>query len=175
MYTSLKFLQKRLTPKRDSSQGFSLIEIVIATAMLSIFLISITLQFKKILEVGVLSTRSIQTNYLLEEGIEAVKSLRDESWSGKIANLRVGTVYYLSWNGSKWTTTTSAQVIDSTFTRSFTIASTTRDVNYDIVTSGGTDDVGARKVTMYVRWTPKNSSTVTTDSIEAYIMNIFAN
>lgn len=175
MYISLNFLQKKLTRKPDFLRGFSLIEIVIATAMLSIFLVSISLQFKKILEVGILSTRSIQTNFLLEEGVEAVKSLRDEGWTGKIANLRVGTVYYLSWNGAKWTTTVAPQVIDSMFTRSFTIASTTRDVNYDIATSGGTDDIGARKVTMSVSWTPKNSSAAITDSIETYIMNIFAN
>ena len=169
------FSQKKFFRKLAFAQGFSLLEIIVATAMLSIFLVSISVQFKKILEVGVLSTRSIQTNFLLEEGLEAVKSLRDESWSGKIANLKVGTVYYLSWNGTKWTSTTAPLVIDNTFTRSFTIASTTRDVNYDIVSVGGTDDIGARKVTMIVRHTPKNSITVITDSIEMYLMNIFAN
>ena len=157
------------------NRGVSLIEVIVASGMLSVFLVGASFHYKKALDVSEITTQHIQSSFLLEEGVEAVKSLRDESWSGKIANLKVGTDYYLYWSGTKWTPTTTPEMVENMFTRTFTLASTTRDVNYDIDPSGGTVDDGSRKVTIHVSWKPKSSNTLYTESVEAYIMNLFNN
>lgn len=169
------FHQKSFLHKSLTKRGFSILEVVVTTGILSVLFVTISHHHKKIVDVGYLTTRSIQANFLLEEGMEAVKSLRDESWSLKIAGLSIGTPYYLYWSGTKWTSTTTPQMIENTFTRTFTVASTTRDVNYDIVQSGGTNDPGTRKVTIKVSWNALLSGELTLVKVDGYIMNIFSN
>lgn len=141
--------------------------------MLALFIVSIALYYRKALEVSQETTHHIQAGFLLEEGIEAVKSLRDDGWTSNITPLNAGTAYYLTWNGSKWAATTTAAQIENTFWRTATFSTVSRDGNDDIVTSGGVNDPGTRKVRIDVTWDKKTAST--TESIETYITNLFNN
>lgn len=168
------FMQTLHTKILRQRRGFTLIEIVLATSMITTFLVSISMYYKKILDVSQDTTRHIQSGFLLEEGVEAVKLLRDTSWSTKIATLSTTTTYYLYWNGTSWTSTTTKQVTENVFTRSFTIADVRRDVS-DNIASSGTYDPSSKKVVFVVEWSRKGSRATTTESAETYMMNLFNN
>lgn len=164
-------MHKNITPRL----GFTIIEIVLGIGMLTMFLVTNTYYFKKILDLSQETTRSIQSGFLLEEGIEAVKILRDTSWATNIKPLTPGIKYYLLWTGSTWSTTTQPQVIETVFTRSFTLSSVNRDGSDNIVASGGSPDAGTMKVVVDVAWTSKANRATSTKSVETYITNLFNN
>ncbi len=155
-------------------RGFSLIEIVLGIGMLTVSLVSITSYYKKVLDVSNDTTRHIQSGFLLEEGLESVKMLRDLSWSTKIATLSTTTSYYLYWSGTQWTATTSSNLIENTFMRSFQLTDVKRDAS-DNVANIGTYDPGTKKLTVYVAWSHKGTKSVATDTAETYITNLFNN
>lgn len=156
------------------SRGFSIVEIVIGTAMLSMVLVSISGYYKKVLDVSQNTTLHIQSGYLLEEGFESIKLLRDQSWASKIAPLSTTTTYYFYWNGSNWTATSTKQIVENTFVRSFAITDVKRDGSSNIA-SAGTYDAGTKKVTISVVWQKKGGGSMATDTAETYITNLFNN
>ena len=158
----------------SNEQGFSLIEIILGIGMLTMSLVSITSYYRKVLDVSNETTRHIQSGFLLEEGLESVKMLRDQSWASKIATLSTTTSYYLYWNGTQWTATTTRQIVENTFTRTFKLADVKRDGS-DNISSAGTYDAGTKKVTVYVTWSRKGANNTATDTVETYIANLFNN
>ncbi len=166
--------------RNNNQAGFTLVEIVVGIGMITIFIGANFSYYKQVLSVSQQTTRHIQSGFLLEEGVEAIKLLRDESWSNNIATLTNGTKYYLQWNGTKWATSTTAQLIENTFTRYFTVSAVSRDNTGgvatldNIVSSGGVLDAGTKKIVMIVTWPMKGGGT-STSSVEAYITNIFNN
>lgn len=161
-------------PSRVSrDRGFTLIEILLGASMLALFIVSIALYYRKALEVSQETTHHIQSGFLLEEGVEAVKSMRDDGWTAYIVPLNPGTTYYFYWTGTKWRATTTPTMVENTFWRSMVVSNVNRDGNDDIVTSGGVLDPGTRKVRVDVSWSKKTASS--TESIETYITNLFNN
>ncbi|KKU67934.1 MAG: hypothetical protein UX89_C0010G0013 [Parcubacteria group bacterium GW2011_GWA2_47_16] len=156
-----------------STKGVSLVEVVIATALLFLALTGIVTAYNMFVRVGVTTMKTIQATYLLEEGVEAVASIRDFGWTSNIAGLTPGNNYFLFWNGSRWLSTTTVSKIDNTYTRSFTLANVNRGSGDVIVTSGGTVDAGTKKLTVSVSW--QNAATTTVRSISTYITNLFNN
>lgn len=169
--TIMQFSQKnfantnKLIPK-----GFGLIEIVVGSTILTISLIAISGYFQKALQLNQDSGKTVQASFLLEEGIEVVKFFRDTSWLN-ISGLIVGTSYFLQFDGAKWATTSSNVFVDNVFERKLVINNVSRDANDDIVSSGGTEDMDTKKVTVSVSWLGKNGTT--TKSISTYLTNIF--
>lgn len=119
--------------------------------------------------------RQTQASFLLEEGAEAVKSIRDASWA-TISGLTLGTNYYMTFNTgtNTWSLgTTPLGTIDGLFTRTVVLSGVSRDSNDDIVTSGGTyDDARTKKVTVSVSWPLSDASTSSKD-LSFYISDIF--
>lgn len=151
-----------------------LVEILVASAMLTLVLLSVDLYYKKVLDVSENTTRHIQSGFLLEEGIEALKLLRDQSWNTKIAALTVGTTYYLSWTGTTWSAVTTTQRVENIFYRTFVLSDVYRDGS-DNIASSGTLDPGTKKVSMSVAWRYQGGNATTTESAETYITNLFSN
>lgn len=163
------FLQK------NKSYGFTILEIVLGIAMITAFLVSNSYYYKKVLDVSEETTHSIQSGFLLEEGVEAVKLLRNESWSTNIDPLVAGTPYYLHWTGAAWVLTTTPEQVETVFTRTLKFENVNRDGSDDIVTSGGALDAGTKKVVVDVSWSSKGNRATSTKSVEAYVMNLFDN
>jgi len=159
---------------RSSRGGFMLVEILIASSMVTLVLLAVTLYYKKVLDVSEDTTRHIQSGFLLEEGVEALKQMRDQGWSTKIAPITVGTTYYLSWNGSVWSATTVPQRVENIFTRSFVFLNVYRDGS-DNIASSGTLDPGTKKVSMTVAWRYQGGNATSTESAETYITDLFSN
>ena len=163
-----------LRKKISIQKGFGLIEIVLGIGMLTVSMVSITSYYKKVLDVSNDTTRHIQSGFLLEEGLESVKMLRDQSWTTKIAALSTTTSYYLYWSGTQWTATTSSQLVENTFVRSFQLTDVKRDAS-DNIANVGTYDPGTKKLTVYVAWSHKGTKNVATDTAETYVTNLFNN
>jgi len=82
---------------------------------------------------------SVQVEYLLQDGAEAVKTIRDDAWVN-LSSLAYDTDYYLSFVDGAWSATSTPSSI-GIFTRSFSLGQVYRDnVTYDIASSGTADN-----------------------------------
>lgn len=153
-------------------KGFTLLEVIIGVTVIlsSIFsLLSISYLSTKVSGTNILN---FQAAFLLEEGAEAIRILRDSSWQNNIQALNNSTNYYLSFDGQKWQATTTNILIDNFFERKFTIEESYRDGNYDLSQSG-TIDPETKKINVFVSWPSRNGTT--TQSISFYLTNLFKN
>lgn len=153
-------------------RGISLIEIVVGTAVLLIAITGLLTAYNVFVRAGTTTLGTVQASYLLEEGIEAVSAMRDYGWTANIANLTAGSTYYLAWVSGRWTSTTTVTRIDNVYSRYFILSSVNRDASDNIAVSG-TNDVGTRKLTVYVSWPTK--ATTTLRSTSTYLTNLFSN
>ncbi|MBI2023223.1 prepilin-type N-terminal cleavage/methylation domain-containing protein [Candidatus Giovannonibacteria bacterium] len=154
-------------------RGFGILEIMISAAILSIVLFSLFSVFAAANKLNLLSSDKIRANFLAEEGLEAVRYLRDDGWTRNIAPLNSATDYYVSFNTStlQWSIgATNPGQIDGVFGRVITAGAVYRDSNDDITASGGTLDPDTLKITSTVTWSASN-----TLSVETYLTDLFAN
>jgi Tfp pilus assembly protein PilV len=169
---SVKYYGETKKSRQSWCGGFGLIEMLVGAAVLSSSLLGISTFFQASLQVSGTTESAIQGDYLLEEGVEGVKLLRDASYTNNIQTLSTTTPYYLLWNSSSWIATTTSALIDNTFERKFSIADVKRDANDDIA-STGTIDPKTKLVTVSVAWSSKGATT--TRSIGTYLTNLFNN
>lgn len=150
-------------------------EVVIASAIIGIITTTLMASISAVMKIGYRNTPYIQSALLAEEGAEALRVMRDTSWSSNIASLSNGTNYrfYFDSSASTYTATTTYFLIDSKFDRTFSLSAVSRDNNHDVVSSGGTNDSNSRKATITVSWRENNATT--TKVIETYISNAFEN
>ena len=116
--------------------------------------------------------KSTKAAYLASEGIEAIKTIRDSNWED-IKAISTSTSNYLYFNNtlSKWSATSTIEIIQSGFLRHFTIGDVYRDSNGDISVSG-TYDANTKKIIVYISWeTPLGQGME--KKITTYISNIF--
>lgn len=158
-----------------------MVEVLIGITMITIGILGLIGAYNYYLQVMIHNTPNIQAAYLLEESLESMQLLRDQSWSGNIATLSTATStkYYLTFNTttSKWSTTLTPQsLIDGFFDRTIIASSTYRNATKDIVpngTSGATLDASTTLITATVSW---NGGTGTTSkSLSVYLTNIWSN
>jgi len=157
----------------QKNKGFSLLEIVIASAILLLVTVTVFSSFATALSVSSKNTASLQAAFLLEEGHEALRNMRDWGYSTYIGSLSNNTPYRLAWESNHWMATTSTALIDGKFDRTFTLNTVNRDASHNIVASGGSVDANSKKVTVSVSWRSGNSTT--TRTMESYVSNIFSN
>ena len=138
---------------RNSSEGgFGLIEIIIVTAIVAVALFGF-------LQAGIVSLKllraekeNLEASLLAEEVLEAVRSVRDESWAGNISWRPDNTSYYPTMVNGKWQlATSSVGLINGTYTASTSFSSVVRDAQDKIAASGASDS-GTKKVTARVGW-----------------------
>lgn len=154
--------------------GFGMLEIVIGAALISVSLFGVVAVSSASLKATENATHSIQAAFLLEEGMEVMRFLRDSGWNTYIAPLNTATPYYLNFSAGAWTTTSSQVLdIDGIFERTFVINDVYRNIDDDIVTSGGTIDPNTKKITFSVSWSLRGITI--TKTISAYLTNILDN
>ncbi len=161
--------------KKNLKKGSGLVEILVAVFIFSIILGALINASSAYFSGAGVNLSSTKAAYLAEEGIEAVKTIRDFGWNN-ISALSDNTDYYLYFDTSSstnnvWKATTTPSIIDSNFIRTFKINSVYRDIDGRIILSGGTLDINTRKVISSVSWKSNNSTT--TKSLSTYITNIF--
>jgi Tfp pilus assembly protein PilV len=161
----------RMSPIRTRA-GTGMVEVIMAAAIMGIVLITVINVYHSLATMSLQNTSKIQTTFLLEEGVEALRVMRDSGWNTYIAPLTVGRTYYLKFQGGLWVATTTTQVIDD-YTRSFVLADVNRDGSFNITTSGGSADANSRKATVTITWDDKNGTT--TKTVDTYLFNTFGN
>lgn len=155
-----------------NSSGFSLVEVLIASAIISLTAIALMSAATKGIELSSRALRQVQASQLVEEGVEAVKSIRDTNWD-TISTLTPDINYYLSFdtNTNTWSLgTIQIDKIDGIFTRVVVFSDVNRDVNDDI-TETGTLDTGTKKANVIVTW--PSSGGVNSKNLNFYLANIF--
>jgi hypothetical protein len=153
-----------------NNKGMSLVEVLVGATIIVVFIVVVVGFYNTLLKQAYSVTESVQASFLSEEGYEAIRTMRDRSWSTTITPLSTTTTYYLSFYSNQWVATTTNVFIDSLFERKFTLGDVWRDVNDDIASSG-TYDAGVKKVTMTLSW--RKGGATTTKAVVSYIANIF--
>lgn len=148
-----------------------MIEIVVATSIITILVISMMSVVQRGIVVSRQTLHTIQSAYLLEEGAEAVRIIRDNGWVN-ISSLSTqpNTNYYLVFNNSTWTLSTTPNQIGN-FTRTINVSSVNRDVATGDISSNGNLDSGTKLININVSW-PEMGETKN-KSLSFYIANIF--
>ncbi len=148
------------------------VEILIAVSIITVSVLATMFVAQKSIHVSRQAFHSAQAAFLLEEGAEAVRIVRDNAWSN-VSGLVNGTTYYPTFSAGTWTLSTTTSNIVGIFNRSVTVDGVNRDnTTKDIVSSGGVSDTGTRLVTVTVSW--QEGSTTVSKSLQFYIMDIFS-
>jgi hypothetical protein len=154
------------------TKGFSLFEIVIGSAIMSLSVLGIFIAISSALGNGLATTDKVQAVLYAEEGLEALRHIRDIGWAN-IGDPADGTVYYLSTTTTAWATSSSpTPLLDGIFDRTVTILDVyRRDSDDDIVPSGDpapkTIDPNTRKIVSSVSF---GSEQVV---LTSYLANLF--
>lgn len=146
-------------------------EVVIGAAVILVLILSTSAAFSAFLKTALLDTHKIQATTLAEEGLEAMRFIRDSGWSN-LTTFPEGSPVYLDFTGTAWVSTTSISkmYIDSVFIRTILVEEVLRDANHEISSSGSVDD-NTRKVTASISW--QEGGATTTKAISTYLTNIF--
>lgn len=157
--------------RKNYQRGATLVEAVVAVSVFLVVVLSlsgvITFSMKAVLE----NATKVQAGFLAEEGLEAVRLMRDAGWTANIAGQSSGTPFYLEFNGAAWTATETSTTIEGIFERQVVFADVYRDFSQNIVSSGGTLDPNIRKVTVEVSWL--SAGATTTRALSTYLANVF--
>jgi type II secretory pathway pseudopilin PulG len=161
--------------KRIYTKGIGLVEIVVAVAILGTALGSIIITFSFYLTAALKNTEVIKATYLTEEGMEAVRILRDDDWDTNIAPVALNTDRYLTYATSTktWAISTSpaGNYVDGKYMRTVRFSSVSRNASQDIITVGGTVDPDTKYVEVTVSWLEGQATS--TRSIAGYLTNLF--
>jgi Tfp pilus assembly protein PilV len=161
---------------QKNQAGSLLIEVLVATSIIATSMIASIGVFGMMAHLAYRNTARLQASFLVEEGIEALKTVRNDSWSSKISPLTLNRQYYLYWLNSRWNISTTSTLVDDQFARYFVLSSVYRDSNFNIVSSttpGATIDTDMREVRMVADWTDEAGTS--TKSITTYLYNLFSN
>ena len=157
--------------------GFTLVEVLIACFIISMTTLALMSAASKGIELSNRALRQAQASMITEEGVEAVKIIRDTNWD-TISSLSLNTEYYLSFDTSSntWSLGTTPSIdpmtpIDGKFTRVVVFSEVLRDDN-DNINSTGTLDEGTIRVEVRTSW-PSSGETIS-KSITFYISDIFS-
>lgn len=153
-----------------NSPGFGLIEIVIVCGIVVMTFLVFMRAEAVALRLFRAGQENMESSLLAGEGLEAVRSVRDESWTNNIASLDdMGiTHYYPVVQNGKWQLTTVAQPSINGMYTSFVIFNKVFRDGQDKIAASGTADPNTRKVTSQVQWGSKTTSLV------SYITNFQA-
>lgn len=156
----------------NKTKGFMTIEVLIVAAIITVSTLAAMMVTQKSVSVSRQAFHVTQASFLLEEGAEAVRILRDNAWTN-ISGLTAGTNYYLKFSGGTWiTSSTASDGVIGIFTRTVGMSNVNRDgITKDIATVG-TNDVGTKLITVTVLW--NEGGTALSKTLLFYIMDIFS-
>lgn len=175
---------------RAYKKGFTLVEIIVVAGIF----FTVVGTFYGASQIAYRAVNKARDNamtaFLLEEGLEGVRSLRDLSWS-KFIDLEVTRgeeCFYFNSANSVFATSTLSSFCNNSggyFSRTITVQNTCRDnsgggTSGDIIgttaslttCSVGTIDTSTKKVTIKVVWGPAYQYS---QSADMYIANLYAN
>src|SRR3989344_6323039 len=155
--------------KTRKNRGFMVIEMLVAISIITVSILATTAVAQKSVYISRQSFHATQAAFLLEEGAEAVRIVRDNGWNN-ISSLTPNISYYPTFLDDTWTLSTTVNNV-GIFTRTVTIANVNRDDTTEDIASVGTDDPGTKLITVTVSWLEGGVAIIKT--LEFYLADIF--
>jgi len=148
-----------LTQWKHNKKGISAIEILIAVAIIALTFTSLLGLATFSLKASLLTKENIKAKNIAQETLEAVRNFRDGTdWedANGLKNILTGedNPYHPEKNGSvppEWELVAGEEAING-FTRKVFFYNVQRDINDNIVESGGINDDYTKKVKVFVSW-----------------------
>lgn len=148
-------------------KGQSLVELLIAIGLLSIFLPALITSLASSREGKAQENQRLQAATLLKEANEVVRSIREKGWT----TFAVNGTYHPVISGSIWSLADGPENING-FTRQTVISDVFRDTSGNITATGGTNDPSSKKIVNTVSWnTPFTSSVSSISFLTRYLNN----
>ncbi len=143
-----------------NKNGFTIIEILIAISIFAIFSTGVFYLSLDTIERDSKTTLSSQALLYAQEGIEAVRNIRDTAYLS-LTNGDHG----LDLASGSWTFVPAPETVDTSYARTITIEDVYRDINGDIASEGTIFDPETKKITAEVTWNhrgiiPKSTSLI---------------
>lgn len=154
---------------RFTTKGSSLVEVVVVAAVLGAVAAAFFGSYSALSRFHQKNMLSIKGGLLAEEGLEALRLIKDNGWSN-LSSLPSGVSRYLALGMSAWSVTTTPEVVDGAFYRSFKVFPASRDASDDIVSSGGAVDPDTLLLESSVSWDWRGSTT--TVKYQTYVTNL---
>jgi len=152
------------------SGGFMIVEVIVAISIIVVSVLAAMSVTQKSIFVSRQALHVKEASFLLEEGAESVRIIRDNSWNN-ISALNVGTDYYLIFLGQTWTLSSTPSSV-GIFTRKVNILNVNRNVSTDDIANLGTYDPGTKLTTITVSWV--DGGETLSKTLSFYIMDIFS-
>jgi hypothetical protein len=150
-------------------KGNSIVEVVVGATILSVVALAFLGAMAALSRFHERDMYAIKGSLLTEEGIEALRYIKDTGWAN-ISSVPVNQTRYLLVSPNAWAITTNPEIIDGVFYRSFKISQVQRNSTDDIVSSGGVVDLNTLLLDVSVSWQQRGSTT--TSEYKTYITNI---
>ena len=147
-----------------------MVEILIATSIITVSVLAAMAVTQKAVQVARQTLHTAQASFLLEEGAESAKILRDNNWTN-ISALTLNTEYYPVFSDGTWTLSGTPQTV-GIFTRTVKINSALRDNITKDLGESGTADPQTMFVTVTVSW--QEGGTTVSKSLKFYLADIFS-
>ena len=129
-----------------------MVEVLVGISIVAVTLIAIGFGVNAYVEARRELITETKSTYLVEEGYEIIRAIRDNDWN-TIEALTTGTTYYLAVATTTIAISNSPEIIDSNYRRSFVPRAVYRNGSDDIVpstTPGATVDAGSRQIDVSV-------------------------
>ncbi|MEK7559216.1 MAG: prepilin-type N-terminal cleavage/methylation domain-containing protein [Patescibacteria group bacterium] len=138
--------------------GFSLIEIILAAALFMIMATGSITVILQGLDSNRLGEEQTVANQYAAEGMEAVRSIKNQGFSNLVNSAGTG----IAQVSSVWAFSGGSNILSSKYTRVLTVSDVQRDCSGNIVASGGTTDSLTKKIMSTVSWnfTPSRANSV---------------
>lgn len=162
-------MYKENSRRKILNKGSLMVEVIIVVSVIVASTLAALAVTQKSISLSRQSTNQAQAAFLLEEGAEGVRIIRDNAWSG-ISSSAVDTDYYLLFSSGTWTLSSSPSTV-GIFTRKVVFSNAYRDGSQDLASSGTSDDQ-ARLVTITVDWL--EGTKTMSKTLQFYIMDIFS-
>ena len=146
---------KELFSKFKFQNGQSLVEILLVIGLSALILPALLTGLVSSREGKAQQAQRTQAIYLLNETVDAVRSVREKGW----ASFAVNGTYYPLISGSSWTLATGSATVNG-FTQKIDTGDVNRDSGGAIVTTGGSLDPSSKKVDISISWGQPYLSTV---------------
>lgn len=156
---------------KKNKKGFSLIDIIVALAIIGLVFIGIYQLFIISTQASYTRSKKMEAVQLAQETIEAVRTLRNNGWTDNMTTLAEDTEYYLVLSGDEWTLSViPTSLINDLFDRTVLLESVYRDED-DNIADSGTLDPKTKKVVATVEWQERGQ--INSVVLETYLTNFF--
>lgn len=152
-----------------NQKGLGMVEIIVVTAVIITAFTAILQLFKLQVQTERAKREEMAAFTLLSESLEAVRSIRDDSWSN-LSSLTMGAEYYPEISGNSWVLSGVDPGAINGYSRWIVVNSVNRNASGDIVSPpSGSPDPDTFEIVSYVEW--QSNGTTTSRDLTTYLTN----